>query len=203
MTIAPELRGEPARRDLLEREAVGVGEDPGEGVGVGHVVGDPHHGAVGRAHAAGLEDVADEQGLAAVEAVDALPRVGVPEEEALGDLLVGVVGVAVELHAVGEQVAEIAEELQVVLDPGVAPDLGGVAHVGVAGGDEGGRVEALHAAIGRVGVAVLHAEVGEPRRAEGQPHVAGEAVRSRRRRRGRCRCSARGCRRPPRPSAGS
>ena len=77
----------------------GVGEDMGEGGGVGHVVGDPDHGAVGRAHAARLKHVADEQGLAPVEAVDALPRVGVPEEEALGHLLLGVVGVAVELQA--------------------------------------------------------------------------------------------------------
>ena len=72
--------------------------------------------------------------------------------------------------------AEVAEELQVVLDAGVAPDLGGVGHVGVAGGGEGGRVEALHAAVGRVGVAVLEAEVGEPGLAEGQADVAGEAV---------------------------
>ena len=40
----------------------GVGEDMGEGGGVGHVVGDPDHGAVGRAHAARLKHVADEPG---------------------------------------------------------------------------------------------------------------------------------------------
>ena len=200
---APEPRGEPARGELLEGEAVGVGEDLGEGRLIRHVVGHPDHRAVGRAHAPGREHVGDEQGLAPVEAVDVGPVVGVPEVEALGDPLAGVVGVAVELHAVGGEAAEVAEELQLVLDGRVAPDLRGVGHVGVAGGDEGGGVGPLHAAVGGVGVAVLEAEVGEPVGAERQADVCRRSRRRRRRRPGRCRCSARGCPRPRRPSAGS
>ena len=148
-----------------------------EGGRIRHVVGNRDHGTVGRAPVARLEDIADEQGLAAVEAVDALPRVGIPEEETLGDLLVGVVGVAVDLHPVGVQMAEVAEELQVVLDPWVAPNLRRVGHLRVASGDQRRGIQALHAAVGGVGVAVLEAEVGEAGVAEREPDVASDGVR--------------------------
>ncbi len=72
--------------------------------------------------------------------------------------------------------AEVAEQLQVVLDRRIAPDLHRVGHGGVAGGDEGRRVGPLHAAVRRVGVAVLQAEVGEPAGAEREADVAGKAV---------------------------
>ncbi len=171
---APEPRREAAREELLEREAVLVGEDAGQRLLVRHVVGHGHGGAVRRAHPPRLEDVADEERLPPVEAVDVLARVGVPEVETLRHLLVRVVRVGVQLHAVGERVAEVPEELDVVLDGRIAPDLGRIVDVGVSGRDEGGRVVALHAAVGRVGVAVLQAEVGEPGRAERQADVAGE-----------------------------
>ena len=85
---------------------------------------------------------------------------------------------AVELHAVAEQVAEVGEELEVVVDLRRTPDLGRVADGGVAGGGERRRVAALGAAAGGVGVAVLHAEVDEPGPAERQAGVAGDRVRA-------------------------
>ena len=45
------------------------------------------------------------------------------------------------------------------------------------GRDEGRRVGALHAAVGRVGVAVFKAEIGEPALTKGHPDVAGYGVR--------------------------
>ena len=177
---AAEPRREPARGDLLEREAVGIREHPRPGCLVRHVVPDPHRGAVRRAvddAVAGVQRVADQQRLAVVEAVDVGPVVGIPEVESFRHLLLGVVGVAVELHAIGEQLAEVAEELHVVLDRRVAPDLRRVGHGGVTGRDEGRRVGALHAAVRRVGIAVLQAEVGEPALAERQPDVGGDSVR--------------------------
>ena len=111
------------------------------------------------------------------ERVDVLPRVGIPEIKSLRHLLVGVVGVPVELHTVGEQIAEVGEQLQVILDLRVAPNLRRVGHGGVAGRNERVGVGALHAAVGRVGVAVLEAEVDESGVAERQPGVARDGVR--------------------------
>ena len=102
---------------------------------------------------------------------------GIAVVEPLRRRLVGVVGVAVELQAVGVQVAEVAEQLQVVLARRVAPGLRGVGHGGVAGRDHRRCVGALHAAVGRTGIAVLQAQVGEAVVAERQPHVAGDVVR--------------------------
>ena len=84
---------------------------------------------------------------------------------------------ATRLEAVVGEVAEVAEELQVVLDHGVAPDLGGVGDVRVAGGNQGGGVgPPLHAPDGRVGVAVLEAQVREPGGAKRQAHVPCDGV---------------------------
>ncbi len=105
------------------------------------------------------------------------PRIGIPIVEPLRRRLVGVVGVAIELQAVGVQVAEVAEQLQVVLAGRIAPGLRRVGHGGVAGRDECRRIGALHAAVGRTGIAVLQAEVGEAVVAERQPDVAGDVVR--------------------------
>ena len=100
------------------------------------------------------------------EAVDVGAVVRIPEVEPLRHLLLRVVGVPVDLHPVGEQVAEIAEQLQVVLDRRVSPDLHRVGHRRVTGRDQRRGVGPLHAAVGRVGVAVLHAEIDEPGVAE-------------------------------------
>ena len=177
---AAELGCEPARGDLPEREAVRVLEHPRQGGLVRHVVGDAHGGAVGRSvddAVTRIQHVRDHQRLALVEAVDVGPVVGIPEIETFRHLFLGVVGVAVELHAVGEQVAEVAEELDLVLDGRVAPDLGRVGHGGVAGCDQGRRVGALHASVRGVGVAIFQAEVGEACLAQRQSHVAGDGVR--------------------------
>ena len=175
-----ELRREAARNGLLKGEAVRLREHLGQGRLVRPVVHDPHGGAVGGPvgdAVACVEHVADEQRLAVVEAVDVGAVVRVPEVEPLRHLLLRVVGVPVELHPVGEQVAEVAEQLQVVLDRRVAPDLRRVGHGRVAGRDQRRGVGALHAAIGRVGVAVLHAEIDETGVAERQSDVAGNGVR--------------------------
>ena len=74
-TIAPMT----ARGELLEGEAVGVGEHLRQGCLVGPVGGDRHGRAAGRAVAHAVargEHVADEQRLAPVEAEDVGARVG-------------------------------------------------------------------------------------------------------------------------------
>ena len=176
---AAELRREPARSDLLEGEAVGIREHLPQGHRIGHVVGDPDRGAVGRpVHDAVLrvQHVGDQQRLAFVEAVDVGAIVGISEIESFRHLLLRIVGVAVELDAVGELVAEVAEKFQVVLDCRVAPDLRRVGHGGVAGRDQSGGVGALNAAVGGIGVAVFQAEVGESARAERQADVGRNGV---------------------------
>ena len=83
---------------------------------------------------------------------------------------------AVRLHAVGEHVADVGEELEVVVDRRRPPLLGGVGDVTVPGRDELHGVGPLHAAVGRAGVAVLEAEVGKAGPAEGQAGVGGDRV---------------------------
>ena len=124
-----------------------------------------------------VEHVADQQCRAVVEAVDVGAVVRVSEVEPFGHLLLGIVGVTVHLHLVGEQVTNVTEQLQVVLDRRVAPDLRRVGHVGVAGRDQRRGVGPLHAAVRRVGVAVLQAEIDETGVAQRQSDVAGHGVR--------------------------
>ena len=140
------------------------------------MIGDGYRGAEGRAFAAGRAPIAHEQGLAGIVAEYARAGVWISEEESPVHLLAGVVRMSVELEAIAEQVAEIAEELEVVVDFRRAPDLGRIANIPVAGRDQSRRVATLDAAIARRGVAVFEAEVGKPGGAERQPHVAGESV---------------------------
>ena len=175
-----ERRGEAARRDLLKGEAVRVGSHLRQGRRVRPVVGNRHRGTVRRAVADAVERVervADEERPAAVEAEDVGARIGIPEVEPLRRRPAGVVGVSVELQPVGVQVAEVAEQLQVVLDGRVAPYLRRVLDRGVAGRSDRRGVGALHAPARGVGVAVLEAEVGEAGLAERQSDVAGDVVR--------------------------
>ena len=177
---AAEVRRESARSDLLEGEAVRVGEDLRQRVPIRPVVGDRHHGTTRRsvAHAVRrVERVADEQRAAAVQAEDVGAGVRVAVVETLRRRLVGVVGVPVDLCAVREQLAEVAEQLQVVLVLLVAPDLRRVGDVRVPGRDQRRRVGPLHAAAGRVGIAVLHAQVSEAVLPQRQSDVAGDRVR--------------------------
>ena len=171
-----EPRLEAARERLPEGEAVRIVEHPPERGRIRRIVGDRDGGTVRGARAPRGAHVAHEQGPAAVVAEHAGARVGVPEVEEAGDLPARVVRVAVELRAVGEQVPEVAEELQVVVDLRGSPDLGRVGHRGVAGRDERRRVAPLGAAAGGAGAAVFDAEVGEPGPAERQAGVAGEGV---------------------------
>ena len=179
--VAPELRREAARKALLEGEAGRIGEDPRQGGRFGPAGGNRHGGAGGRpvGHAVlHVEHVADEQAPTAIGAENGGPRIRIPEEEAAGHPPAGVVGVAVGLHAGGEEVAEVAPQLDVVVDPGRAPDLRGIGHGVVARGDQQRGVVTLDAAAGRSGVAVLEAEVGEAGPAERQAGVGGDGVRA-------------------------
>ena len=172
LRLAAEAGREAARKQLAEREAVRVVEDLLQGDRVGRVVGDRHRGAVRRPHPAGQQRVADQQRLAAVDAVDPAPRVRVAKEEAAGHPLAGVVGVAVDLHAGRRCIAEVPEQLQVVVDVRRAPDLRRVGrHVGVAGRAQGDGVAAGRGAVGRLRAAILQAEIGEAGGAQRQTGV--------------------------------
>ena len=140
------------------------------------MIGNGDGGAVGGGIAPRGRNVADEQGSTAVGGEDAPAGVGVAEEESARHLLAGIAGVPVELQAIGEREAEIAEELEVAVNLRRAPDLGGVSHVPIAGCQESRYVAALDAAVGRLGAAVLEAEVGETGRAQRQSGVAGHTV---------------------------
>ena len=168
-------RREAAREQLLKREAVRVVDHLLQGGLIGHVVGHGDGGAVGRAHAAGREHVADEQRAAAVGAEHPEPGVRVPVEDAQGHGLAGVARVGVGLYASREGVAEVAEQLQVIVDLRIAPGLRAVGpDVRVASSDERDGVAARRGPVGPARVAVLDAEVGEPGGAERQADVAGE-----------------------------
>ena len=78
------------------------------GRGIGHVVHDAHDRAVRRAvdHAVlGVKNVADEEGLAAVDAEHGIARVRVPEVEAALDPFHVVVAEPVEFRAAAERVS--------------------------------------------------------------------------------------------------
>ena len=105
---------------------------------------------------------------------DAAAGMGIPEVEPSLRLLAGIVGVAVEVEAVAEIGAVVGEELDVVPDVGLAPDLGRVGHVEISRGLESSGIVALHRAHRGPGVAVLQAQVG-PGALVAQADVAGDA----------------------------
>ena len=117
--------------------------------------------------------VADQQLLAVAE-----ERIigGVPIEEVSGHLPSGIVGVAVELQAVRERVAEVAKKLEVVVDIGRTPRLRRDSDGVVARGDESRCVGPLNADVSPISIAVLEAQVGESGLADGKPDIAGEGV---------------------------
>ena len=161
------MEGEAVRIRLDRREIVRVQNAPSRMA---------HFGAARRPvqnSVCGVQHVPHQQLAAASE--NRAAGVRVAEVKAPVDALAGVVGVRVELCRAADELAEVAEELDVVLDARVAPDLGRrAAHVRVAVGDQLGGVVALHAAAGWIGVAVFDAQVGESALAQGQAHVAGE-----------------------------
>ena len=83
----------------------------------------------------------------------------------------------VELQSVLERIAEVDEQLQVVVEFGRSPDLSRFAQVCIASRDDGLRILTLNATVGRVGATILQAEVHEPSRAERQPDIPGERER--------------------------
>ena len=180
LRLAAEAGREAAGKAFVEREAVGIGPHGGQAGGVGDVVDDRHHRAAAGARLArlGPQPVAHEQRLSAVRAEDAAARIRVAEEEAAGHLLARVVRVGVELDAGGERVAEVPEQLQIVVDLRRAPDLRRVRHdVRVPRGEQRDGIAAGGAPVGGVRAAVLQAQVGEPGGAERQADVAGDMER--------------------------
>ena len=114
-TSAAELRREAARKPvrraeewLVEREAVWIAPDRGEGRRVRRAIGIGDRRAVRGSHALGGQHVADQQRVAAVAGVHAAAVVRVPEVEAADHLLGGVIGVAVKLGALSAG-AEVGE----------------------------------------------------------------------------------------------
>ena len=102
------------------------------------------------------------------------PRVcGIPEVKATGHLAGRVVAVTVELITIVEQMAEVCEQLEVVVDSRRSPNLRRVAQIRIARVDDVRRVLALDGAVGRLGGAVLHADVAETVRSQRHPDVAG------------------------------
>ena len=96
-------------------------------------------------------------------------RVGVAEEEPARNRLAGIVGVPVDLQAIAEEAAEVAPQLEVVVDGGRTPDLRRVSDVGIPGGDERGSVVALDAAAGGVRLSKFGAQVDKPASPSGRP----------------------------------
>ena len=81
----------------------------------------------------------------------------------------------VDLCRAPQVLAEIPEELDVIVDPRLAPHLGGgAAHVEVAVRDELAGVIALHGPVGGLGVPVLDAQIREPSVPKRETHVARE-----------------------------
>ena len=82
----------------------------------------------------------------------------------------------VEIDVLAEGGTVVGKEFQVVSDKGLAPGLGGIGHIGVAGLDQRSGICSLHRAVGLVRVAVLQAEVG-PSIFVAQTDIAGRTVR--------------------------
>ena len=79
----------------------------------------------------------------------------------------------VELITIVEQMAEVCEQLEVVVDSRRSPNLRRVAQIRIARVDDVRRVLALDGAVGRLGGAVLHADVAETVLSQRHPDVAG------------------------------
>ena len=155
--VAPEPRGEAAGKALLEREAAGVGETRARAAGSGRaaVTGTGGQPAVPSGTPSPASSTSPTSRLRPPSALNTADGVlGFRKKEAALHRAAGVVGVAVGLRAVREQVAEVAPQLQVVVDARRPPELGGVGDRVVAGRDQGRVVVPLHAAVGGAAVAV-------------------------------------------------
>ena len=121
----PKLGVKPPGEPLVERKAVRIRRDRRERAAVGDVADDRHRrAAAGAGHPRlGPQPVAHQQRAAAVRAEDTAPRIRVAEEEAAGDALARIVRVRVCLHDGAPRIADVAKQLQVVVDLRRAPDV--------------------------------------------------------------------------------
>ena len=85
---------------------------------------------------------------------------GIAEIEPAFRFLAGVVGVTVEVEVLTQIRTVVGEELQIVSDEGLPPDLRGIGYVRIARGNQARGIIALHRADGFARVAVFQAEVG-------------------------------------------
>ena len=165
-----------ARERLVEREAIRILEHPREVLWIQYsaTCHADCRASSGAIHDAVLriEHVAHQQRASAVRAVHARTRVRIAEIEPAVYPLAGIVGVGVYLLRAADELAEVAPELDVVVDPRTAPDLSRVPHVRITVGDELLGVVPLHAAARRRAVAVFDAQVGESAFAERQADIA-------------------------------
>ena len=177
--IAAELGREAAGEFFDQRVAIGIVADRGEGVGVGHVVGDADCRTVAGHVAAQVGHL--HRGAAVGQRgaeKHAAPGVGVAEVEAAFHLPLGPVAEHIGFGAAAEVDAEVAEELEVVGNLRGAPDLRRrLAHAGIAGVDKALGVGALNAAAGGVLLLEFKADVGEAGVAEAETRVAGDCQR--------------------------
>ena len=67
---------------------------------------------------------------------DAPARIGISEEESAFHFFARIVGIAVEFGVFRQVSAVVGKEFKVIPDDGRTPDLGGIRHVGIAGGNE-------------------------------------------------------------------
>ena len=180
LRLAAEAGREAAGEPLVERKAVRIRRDRRERAAVGDVADDRHRrAAAGAGHPRlGPQPVAHQQRAAAVRAEDAAPRMRVAEEEAAGDALARIVRVRVGLHAGGPRIADVAEQLQVVVDLRRAPDLRHLRHdVRIPRGEQRDGVAAGGTPVCGIRAAVFQAEVDEARGAKRQADVAGHGER--------------------------
>ena len=128
--------------------------------------------------AVGVVHVEQRGGVKSGTAEDPASRVWIPEVKATGHLAGRVVAVTVELKTIVEQMAEVCEQLEVVVVSRRPPNLRRVAQIRIACVDDVQGVLALDGTVSRCGGAVLHAEVSETVRSKREPDVAGYGKRS-------------------------
>ena len=159
---------EPIGKQFLECEQIRILENPSQGIRLRHVLVDGHDRDLAAAQ------TADEQGLALVNAVHAVPLIGIAEVEPALHFLAGKVAVPVKFDIVVDGRAVIGKEFYVIANDGLAPGLGGIGDV-LAQRDQACGIGALHSAVRLIRVAVLRAEV-YPSSIIAQADIARDAV---------------------------
>ena len=104
----------PGKRSWKEKQFSSA-STRASGSGSGTLSHHPDHRASGRTRAVRRQHVADEQRAPAIGAEDAASGVRVAEEEAAARRSARITRVPVELEATLEEVAEVAEQLQVAV----------------------------------------------------------------------------------------